>query len=109
VAIIDGVENGGINKCDKSNLCWAGIESCQPRNIKGFSLLYNGNNTDKVTEVKIEYSTDGLNFVCWNNCTSIVLSNDGLVFPSPILAEKVHVHFIKYSGNPKFGIQFNYA
>jgi hypothetical protein len=62
-----------------------------------------------VTEVKIEYSTDGLSFVCWNNCASIAVSNDGLVFPSPVLAEKMHVHFSKYVGDPKFGIKFNYA
>ena len=70
--------------------------------------MYSGDNNDRVSEVKIEYSTDGLTFVCWNNCASVALSNDGFVFPSGLLAEKMHVHFTKYSGSPKFGIKFNY-
>ena len=52
-ATIDGAEEGGISDCSSDGLCWAGVESCEPRKIKGFSLVYNSGCVDKVQEVKI--------------------------------------------------------
>ena len=52
---------------------------------------------------------DGITFTCWDSCKEITLNNNAFVFPSPLLAEKVHIHFTKYSGNPKFGIKFDWA
>jgi len=62
-----------------------------------------------VTEVKIDSSIDGIHFDCWNSCNSVALSGSSFVFPAPILAEKMHVHFSKYTGHPKFGIKFDWA
>jgi hypothetical protein len=107
-AVIDGAEEGGLSTCKSDGLCWAGVESCEPRSIKGFSLVYNQDCSDRVSEVKIEYSTDGLTFQCYKNCTSIPLSGSSLTFPEPLLAEKMHVHFSKYSGAPKFGVKFDF-
>lgn len=59
--------------------------------------------------MKIEYSTDGLNFQCYMNCDPLSLSGDSLVFSEPLLAEKLHVHFSKYSGHPRFGIKFDFV
>ena len=39
-----------------------------------------------MSEVKIEYSTDGLTFQCYKECKAISLSGDGLVFPEPLVA-----------------------
>ena len=61
-----------------------------------------------MTEVKVEYSADGLNFVCYNNCDPLPLTNNGYAFPAPVLAEKMHIHFTKYEGKPSFGIKFEY-
>ncbi len=52
---------------------------------------------------------DGITFTCWDSCKEITLKNNSYVFPSPLLAEKVHIHFTKYTGNPKFGIKFDWA
>ena len=46
--------------------------------------------------MKVEYSADGLNFVCYNNCDPLLLTNNGYAFPTPVLAEKMHIHFTKY-------------
>jgi hypothetical protein len=108
-ATIDGAEEGGISSCKTDGLCWAGLESCEPRKIKGFSLVYSQGCSDTVSEVKIEYSTDGLTFDCYNQCKPLGLTNNGFVFSSPLLAEKMHVHFTKYSGHPNFGIKFEFA
>jgi len=85
-AVIDGAEEGGISACKDDGLCWAGVESCEPRKIKGFSLVYNQGCNDRASEVKIEYSTDGLNFQCYKNCSSIALSGNSLTFPEALLA-----------------------
>ena len=71
-------------------------------------MIYKNDCLDKVSEVKIEYSTDGLTFNCYKNCESIPLQEDGFIFPKPLLAEKMHIHFTKYEGNPSFGIKFDY-
>ena len=107
-AVIDGAEQGGISTCKSNGLCWAGIESCEPKKIKGFYLVYNQNCSDTVSEVTIEYSTDGLTFQCYKNCSSIALSGSSMAFPEAVLAEKLHVHFSKYIGSPKFGIKFDF-
>jgi hypothetical protein len=49
-----------------------------------------------------------MKFTCYDNCKPKALNNRKYVFEQPILAEKVHVHFVKYVGNPKFGIKFNW-
>ena len=72
-------------------------------------MVYENGCKDKVIEVKIEYSTDGIKYNCYNDCQAIRLSNDGLNFPSPLLAQKMHVHFSKYTGQPKFGVKFNFV
>lgn len=108
-ASVNGIENGGVSNCSSSNgLCWAGVESCQPKEMKGFSLIYQSQSTGSVSEITIEYSTDGVNFVCYQDCKPIALTGDGLVFPSPLLSEKVHVHFVTYTGHPSFGVKFDF-
>ena len=107
-ATIDGVEEGGISECNSTGLCWAGVESCEPRRIKGFSLIYQSGSSDKVSEVKIEYSTDGLKFECFNDCRPIALNGHSYTFASPLVAEKLHIHFTKYSGRPSFGVRFDF-
>jgi hypothetical protein len=106
---IEGVL-GGVSTCGDNGLCWAGVEACEPRKIKGFSLEYTcDSKSDFVSEVKVDYSMDGISFTCWNSCQSIALVNGGYVFQEPVLAEKMHIHFSKYSGKPKFGIHFEWA
>lgn len=48
-AVIDGAEEGGISACKDNGLCWAGVESCEPRLIKGFSLVYDQSCGDRVS------------------------------------------------------------
>lgn len=105
---IEGAE-GGISACQDNALCWAGVESCEPRKLAGFSLIYTDGCEGSVESIKIDYSMDGITFTCWDSCKEISLKNNAFAFPSPILAEKVHIHFTKYSGKPKFGIKFDWA
>lgn len=73
-------------------------------------MLYtNCTASDVVDAVSIDYSMDGVSFTCWNNCTQVPLTNSAFTFPSPLLAQKVHIHFGKYRGNPRFGIKFTWA
>ena len=76
--------------------------------MKSFSLIYKSDCQDRVSEVKIEYSNDGITFTCYNNCKALPLSNDSFTFPIPLLAQKLHVHFVTYSGKPSFGLKFDY-
>ena len=109
VSTVNGVEEGGISTCQTGeDLCWAGIESCEPRKVKGFSLIYKSDCQDRVSEVKIEYSNDGITFTCYDNCKALPLTEDSFVFPTPLLAQKMHVHFVTYSGKPSFGLKFDY-
>lgn len=86
------------------------MEACEPRKLAGFSILYtNGTASDGIDTVTIDYSMDGISFTCFNNCQEVSLTNDAFTFPSALLAMKVHVHFAKYRGNPRFGIKFNWA
>jgi hypothetical protein len=86
------------------------VEACEPRKLSGFSILYtNGSAGDAIESVTIDYSMDGISYTCWNNCKETPLTSDAFLFPTPLLAQKVHVHFAKYRGNPRFGIKFNWA
>lgn len=101
---------GGETACSSKALCWAGVEACEPRKLASFNILYtNGTANDRIDAVTIDYSMDGISFTCFNNCKEMSLNNDAFSFPTPLLAMKVHVHFVKYSGNPRFGIKFNWA
>lgn len=38
--------NSGLSQCTEGKgLCWAGMEACEPKHIKGFELLYTSNCT----------------------------------------------------------------
>jgi hypothetical protein len=101
---------GGESSCSKGGLCWAGVEACEPRSLAGFSILYtNCTESDGIDTVTIDYSMDGITYTCWNNCQETALVNNAFTFPTPLLAQKIHVHFAKYHGNPRFGIKFNWA
>lgn len=106
---IGGVE-GGVETCKQAQGCWAGVETCEPREVKGFQIVYSdcGPN-DKLTQVKVDYSMDGHRFECWNECKAVNLNGESFIFPTPLRAEKVRVHFTGMTGQPRFGIRFEWV
>ena len=106
---IGGVESG-VETCKGGEGCWAGVETCEPREVKGFKIEYTHcGEGDKLKEVKVDYSVDGHGFKCWNNCQAVQLQGDHFTFPKPILAQKVRVHFVTIAGQPSFGITFKWV
>lgn len=48
--------------CIDKELCWMGLELCEPKEIYGFSLSHNNTSVGKINSVFLEYSVDGVKF-----------------------------------------------
>ena len=104
---IGGLESG-VETCSGGKGCWAGVETCEPRKISGFKIVYTQEG-GKLQQVKVDYSVDGRAFQCWNDCKPVALEGEVFTFPKAVLAQKMRVHFAALTGRPTFGIQFQWA
>ena len=64
-------------ECVEKELCWMGLEVCEPQEIKGFALTPNAGSDGNIETVVIKYSTDGVQFSCYADCNEISLSGSG--------------------------------
>lgn len=111
--IIDDNIRGEIfhtqDSCIDKELCWMGLEVCEPREIKGFALEPKPDSKGEITSVVIKYSRDGVSFSCYANCSEVPLKKSGAYVLDPtVVATKLRVYPAKWVGNPTYSVTFNY-
>ena len=95
--------------CVEKELCWMGLEVCEPQEIKGFALTPNAGSDGIIKTVVIKYSTDGVLFSCYDDCQEIALSGSGSYILDPsVLALKLRIYPATWTGTPKYAVTFNY-
>ena len=85
-----------------------GLELCQAKQIIGFSLLPNPGSKGAITSVSLKYSTDGVKFECYNNCTDVELSQGSFRLNPRVTASKLRVYPSKWTGEPSYSVTFEY-
>lgn len=84
------------------------MEICEPKNVTGLTIQYDQGSKGKITSVYVDYSIDGIQFVCYNLCQAISV-NDGIIkFSKTLFGSKVRVHISGYEGEPNIKVKFDY-
>jgi hypothetical protein len=96
--------------CSSQDMCFTGLQLCQPHNISSLALNFDGSGV--VTEFYLTYSIDGRSYNCYNSCARISVSasaNSTYKYSlSNLLAQGVRIYPTKYSGKPNFSPTFYY-
>lgn len=96
--------------CKNKEQCWSGAEFCEPKQVTGFSFDQSDPTKGSITEAFVDYSLDGLLFVCYKDCAPVSLSAlKSIVFDRPLKAKKIRVHPTKWSANPEVRFSFDYS
>ena len=86
-----------------------GLEVCEPKEIKGFVLNSNAGSYGTIDTVVIKYSTDGVQFSCYDDCQEISLSGSGSYSLDPsVYALKLRIYPATWTGTPKYTVTFNF-
>ena len=56
----------------------------------------------------VDYSVDGINFDCYDECRGFPIKEGKMLFNKPVFGSKMRVHPTKYSGDPKVKVEFYY-
>ncbi len=64
--------------CSAQELCFTGLQLCQPKNIQAVTLTFEGES--RVGEFYLTYSVDGRNYNCYQNCKKVKVSPTGSTF-----------------------------
>ena len=95
--------------CIDKELCWMGVEVCEPREIKGFSINPNADSIGAIETVVVKFSRDGVEFNCYADCKEIFLHKSGSYLLDPsVVATKLRVYPTKWTGSPSYSVTFNY-
>lgn len=93
--------------CINKDVCFTGLELCQPRTISQLTVDCTGG---KVSEIYVTYSIDGVNFNCFEKCRHIGLVDiPATVQMSGLLAKNVRVYPVTWSQTPKMSISYDYS
>jgi len=96
------------NDCKDRELCWFGLEICEPRNVTGFVIQNDAGAKGTVTSVFVDYSVDGIEFTCYNECQAINVVDGVVKFNKTVFGTKVRVHISGYQGEPDIRVKFDY-
>lgn len=61
-ATVESFNQALINNCKDKELCWFGLEICEPRNVTGLTIQYDQGSKGKISSIYVEYSVDGIQF-----------------------------------------------
>ena len=96
-------------ECVDKELCWMGLEVCEPKTIKGFSLTPNTGSQGVINSVVIKYSVDGVQFACYADCKEVPLKTSGAYVLDPaVVALKLRIYPAQWTGSPNYSVTFNY-
>lgn len=95
--------------CASKDMCFTGLQLCEPRNINSVSLSF-GSSPGAVTKLYLTYSVDGRSYNCYNSCSPIPVTLNNGVFSLPLKlnAQGVRIYPTEYSGTPNFSPIFYY-
>ena len=51
-----------------------------------------------INSVYVDYSVDGIDYTCYNECVAMKINGGNLKLPKAILASKMRVHVVDYRG-----------
>ena len=96
--------------CTAKELCFTGLQLCQPRTISALSL--NFGSAGAVSEFYLTYSVDGRSYNCFNACAKIpvnsVVNGTFNYSLSNLQAQGVRIYPTKYAGSSNFSPVFYY-
>ena len=61
-----------------------------------------------ITSVYVDYSVDGIDFTCYDECRSINITDGIVKFNKSVFGTKVRVHISGYQGEPDIRVKFDY-
>jgi hypothetical protein len=96
--------------CTTKEMCFTGLQLCQPRQITSVSLSFGP--AGSVTEIYFTYTIDGRSFNCYNGCAKVTIpasANSTFSYTfSNLTAEGVRIYPTKYAGSASFSPAFFY-
>jgi hypothetical protein len=96
--------------CTSQDMCFTGLQLCQPRQINSVSLNFGAGGS--VTEFYLTYSVDGRSYNCYNGCAKVTVpasANSAFNYTfNGLTASGIRIYPTKYSGSPSFSPAFFY-
>lgn len=96
------------NNCKDRELCWFGLEICEARKVNGFAIDNQASQKGSIENVYVDYSVDGIEFTCYDECRPISIVNGLVKFDKNVFGTKVRVHITGYQGEPDVRVKFDY-
>ena len=76
--------------------------------MNGFTIQNNPGAKGSITSVYVDYSVDGIEYTCYNECKTINITDGIVKFNKSVFGSKARVHISGYKGEPDIKVKFDY-
>ena len=97
--------------CSNQDVCFTGLQLCQPRRIENIKVSCGQDVKDLVREFYLMYSIDGRAFNCYQKCRKFQVGNENLEYLlklDDVTAKNLRVYPTDWIGKPDFSVLYNY-